>query len=138
MAPRYFTLAEANKTLPFVAKVVGDLVARVAEFRKLEQRRAELADRAADPAESERIEGRLFDLEGEIERIAAELTPIGCQLKDLDRGLLDFPARMGDDVINLCWLFGEKQIDWWHPLTTGFADRRPIAELPPETRGEGV
>src|SRR5262245_40736375 len=136
MAPRTFTLAEANKTLPFVAKVVGDLVARVAEFRKLEQRRSELADRAADASEAERVDGRLFDLEGEIERIAAELKPIGCQLKDLDRGLVDFPAKMGKDVINLCWVLGEARIDWWHPLTTGFADRRPIAELPPATRGE--
>ena len=135
MATRYFTLAEANKTLPFVAKVVGDLVKRMAEFRKLEKQKAALADRAPDQDESDRIDGRLFDLEGEIERIAAELAPIGCQLKDLDRGLIDFPARMGDEVINLCWLAGEKRIDWWHPLTTGFADRRPVAELPPATLG---
>ena len=136
MATRYFTLAEANKTLPFVAKVVGDLVTRVAEFRRLEARRAELADRAADAAESERIESRLFDLEGEIERIVAELAPIGCQLKDLDRGLVDFPARRGDEVVNLCWIAGEPRIDWWHPMTTGVAGRRPVSELPPATRGE--
>jgi hypothetical protein len=136
MATRYFTLAEANRTLPFVANVVGDLVTRVAEFRRLEARRAELADRAPDAAESERIESRLFDLEGEIERIVAELAPIGCQLKDLDRGLVDFPARRGDEVINLCWLAGEPRIDWWHPTTTGVAGRRPVSELPPATRGE--
>jgi hypothetical protein len=136
MPPRYFTLTQANKTLPFVAQVVGDLVRRVAEFRKLEARRAKLADRAPDPDETEELEKRLFDLEGEIERIGAELAPIGCQLKDLDRGLVDFLARNGDDVVCLCWLAGEPRIDWWHPLDTGVAGRRPVSELPPAVRGE--
>ena len=75
-------------------------------------------------------------LEGELERLAAELGPIGCELKDLDKGLIDFPARMGDEPIYLCWQAGEARIDFWHTLDGGFAGRRPIAELPAATRGE--
>jgi hypothetical protein len=133
-ARRIFTLAQARRTLPFVARVVGDLVGRVAEFRRLEARRAELG--AGRGPGGEEIERRLFDLEGEIERLTGELAPIGCELKDLDQGLLDFPARMGDREICLCWKAGEAGIDWWHPLETGFAGRRPVSELPDSTRGE--
>jgi len=145
MAPRYFTLVQANRTLPFVARVIGDLVLKTGELRRLEARRQELAQRRAPAragpdqvaqAELAAVEKSLFDLEGELERIAQELAPIGCQLKDLERGLVDFLARKGDEVICLCWLAGEPAIEWWHDLQAGFAGRRPVAELPAETRGE--
>ena len=133
MERRQFTLAQANRTLPFVARVVGDLVAKAAEYRRLEAQRRDLAAKGA-PADE--VEERLERLEGELEKVAQELGPIGCELKDLDRGLIDFPARNGDEPIYLCWKPGEERIDFWHTLDSGFAGRRPIAELPAKTRGE--
>ena len=135
MEPRHFTLAQANRTLPFVTRVVGDLVAKAAEYRRLDAQRRELAT-GAKTAEAEQVERRMERLQGELEKLAAELGPIGCELKDLDRGLIDFPARLGEESIYLCWKAGEARIDFWHTLDSGFAGRRPISELPAATRGE--
>ena len=135
MDPRHFTLAQANRTLPFVTRVVGDLVAKAAEYRRLDAQRRELAT-GAKTAEAEQVERRMERLQGELEKLAAKLGPIGCELKDLDRGLIDFPARLGEESIYLCWKAGEARIDFWHTLDSGFAGRRPIAELPAAVRGE--
>jgi hypothetical protein len=56
----------------------------------------------------------------------------GCVLKDLDVGLLDFPAIIDDEEVFLCWRLGEERIRFWHKQDEGFAGRRPLA---PEDRG---
>lgn len=58
----------------------------------------------------------------------SELDAIGVQVKDLDAGLLDFPCRLGDDVVLLCWKMGEQEIQHWHPVEGGFAARQPVDE----------
>ena len=84
----------------------------------------------------ETIERKLFDLEGALERHVQELTTIGCELKDPAKGLLDFLAVNGRQELYLCWMKGEASVEYWHPIETGFAGRRPVSELPPATRGE--
>ncbi|MSR45932.1 MAG: DUF2203 family protein [Planctomycetes bacterium] len=128
---RLWTVARANRSLALVAKIVDDIVARALELKRLGAAR-----RVARCEERETIERQIGDLEGEMERFAQELMQLGCELKDPLRGLLDFPARLGDKAIYLCWMKGEKEIAWWHPLETGIAGRRAIADLPPATRGE--
>lgn len=58
----------------------------------------------------------------------AEIDAIGVQVKDLDIGLLDFPCAMGDEVILLCWKYGEERIEFWHGMEEGFQGRKPIDE----------
>ena len=73
------------------------------------------------------------DIDAEVEAAAdgirqavEELTELGVQVKDLDTGLVDFPAlRHGEEVL-LCWQLGEDEIGWWHTLDGGFAGRRPL------------
>lgn len=50
-------------------------------------------------------------------------------LRDLDRGLVDFPSVNGDEEIYLCWEEGETEIGFWHDLETGFAGRRPLEDV---------
>jgi hypothetical protein len=52
----------------------------------------------------------------------------GCILRDLDRGLLDFPARLGGKKVFLCWLWGEDSINWWHEVDTGFSGRKRLEQ----------
>lgn len=52
-------------------------------------------------------------------------------VRDLERGLVDFPARHGGRTVLLCWLEGEEDLAWWHYPEDGFAGRRPLP-LPPE------
>ena len=128
---RLFTVARANRTLPLVARIVDDVVARVAELKTLSAAR-ELASRG----EREERARRLREVERELERHAEELSGVGCELKDPETGLIDFPAKNGDAAILLCWRKGEGAIEWWHPVETGFRGRRPVSELPKETLGE--
>jgi hypothetical protein len=57
-----------------------------------------------------------------LDRIAT----LGGVPKDLTLGLVDFPARRGGEVINLCWRYGERQIRYWHGLREGYAGRKPL------------
>ena len=56
----------------------------------------------------------------------AEVEAIGVQIKDLDIGLLDFPCVVDDQIVLLCWKFGEEKIEFWHGLEEGFRGRKPI------------
>jgi len=58
----------------------------------------------------------------------AEIDAIGVQVKDLETGLLDFPFRLDDQVVLLCWRMGEPAIEHWHTADTGFKDRQPVDE----------
>jgi hypothetical protein len=58
----------------------------------------------------------------------AEIDSIGVQVKDLDSGLLDFPCRLGEDIVLLCWKMGETEIRHWHTMESGFSSRQAIDE----------
>lgn len=58
----------------------------------------------------------------------AEINAIGVQVKDLDIGLLDFPCKVGEEIVLLCWKLGESSITHWHGMDEGFAGRKPIDE----------
>ena len=128
---RLFTVARANKALPLVARIVDDVVRKFGELRRLDAERKQ-----ARHEHLETIERKMFDLEGELERHVQELSTIGCELKDPAKGLLDFTAQNGRQLVYLCWMKGEPAVEWWHPIETGFAGRRPVSELPPKTLGE--
>ncbi len=71
------------------------------------------------------------EMEAHLQRVResiAEIDSIGAQVKDLDAGLLDFPCRLDDQVVLLCWRMGEPAIEHWHPADSGFKDRQPVDE----------
>jgi hypothetical protein len=57
-----------------------------------------------------------------------EIDSIGVQVKDLDKGLLDFPYQAGEQIVLLCWQLGEAKIDYWHTVEAGFQGRQPLDE----------
>lgn len=71
-------------------------------------------------------------MQGLIDQMAAgvaRIDALGLTLRDIERGLVDFPALVSGRQVWLCWKFGETAIGWWHDLDTGFDGRRPLAEL---------
>lgn len=64
----------------------------------------------------------------DIKDALAEIDAIGVQVKDLDIGLLDFPCVVDDDIVLLCWKYGEEKIQFWHGMEEGFRGRKPIDE----------
>lgn len=121
---RHYTVAEARELLPRLRNWLGEL-------RHLQQVVERGADRnAALFAEGrdlggERINGQLRDLT-RMRELIAEFEGLEIQIKDLGRGLLDFPALRGDREIFLCWQEGESDVTYWHELDTGFAGRQEV------------
>jgi hypothetical protein len=61
-----------------------------------------------------------------LRQAADEIEGLGCLLKDLDIGLVDFPCRLGEREVYLCWKLGEPSIRFWHDIEEGFAGRKPL------------
>lgn len=133
MFARIFTKEEADALLPELRRVL----------REMRQAREELKALQARLPEARGLERRALEEEarfllGSLEADARYLASLGVFLKDLDRGLVDFPGRVGGQVVFLCWQEGEPEVAHYHPLSGGFAERRPLAEeaptLPQEAR----
>ena len=130
---QYFTLEEANNTLPYVRPVVSDIVAVYRRWKDGVRRYEVMAASSrSDRGETdEQIELR-EEVEGFARQISAyleELSNVGCVLKGFDDGLVDFRSRLEGRDILLCWRLGEEDITHWHELDAGFAGRQ---ELVPE------
>ena len=131
---RLFSEEEANEALDVVAPLVERLVAARSRFVGEEQRLAQLRRKVAgnggglDPARLQEAQDALEEVANEIGLLVAELEEAGVQVKDLDRGLVDFPARHPEsgDLVLLCWHLGEDQVSFWHGLDEGFAGRKPL------------
>lgn len=117
MVKHSFTPAEANRTLPLVKRIVGDILAAGRKLRAL-------AERQGEPE----VRVRLAVLEAEIRELAAELERIGCSFKDwgFEKGLVDFPSVIGGTEVLLCWRSDEERLEWYHTPEAGFAGRTRI------------
>jgi hypothetical protein len=131
-----FTLAEARALLPRVRALAERMVERRRLLTAAQERRARaLAHISGNGGDYTPV--ALAGLAAEVEREATavaravrELTELGVQVKDLDAGLVDFPALRGDgERVLLCWRLGEDAIGWWHREEDGFGGRRPIADF---------
>ena len=130
-----FTLDEAQSLLP----VLESLLKRALEAKQAaEEVDAQLTGMARRiylaggmRVDVTKIANQRADLEKHLQLVGesiAEIDSIGVQVKDLDAGLLDFPCRMEDQVVLLCWRIGESTIEHWHTTDTGFKDRQPVDE----------
>lgn len=128
--PKLFTLAEAERTLPLVRRIVADLMAEYPRWRAAVGRFELLSGGArADWGET----GELVAARDEVTAAAArindylkELEAIGCVFKGFDAGLVDFYSLREDRPIFLCWKMGETRIEHWHELDAGFGGRQRI------------
>ncbi len=132
MPPKLFTVSEANDLLPTLAPLVERIVEARRDLRTSERlldafrTRATmeggvLPDRDLSDAKSDADR-----LQAEIQGLMGQVEGLGCIVKDLDQGLVDFlSVRQGAHVF-LCWRAGEPAVRFWHGLEDGFAGRRPI------------
>jgi hypothetical protein len=132
---RTFTLEEAHSLLP----VLESLLKRAIEGRRSAQAAEanlnEVAQRIyfaggmrVDTAEVARQRSEMDSQLKLVRESIAEIDAIGVQVKDLEAGLLDFPCRVDDEVVLLCWRMGESTIEHWHTMESGFQGRQPVDE----------
>jgi hypothetical protein len=129
---KYFTVEEANGTLPYVRRIIGDLMDEYAHWRDgIFKYEVLSADAKADEGESDEQVALRDDVETIAQRINTvieELTQVGCIFKGFDDGLVDFRSTLDGRDVYLCWKFGEPEIQFWHELDSGFASRQALAE----------
>ncbi|HEX8708918.1 MAG TPA: DUF2203 domain-containing protein [Pyrinomonadaceae bacterium] len=124
---KVFSIEEANALLPTVQRIL--LTIRSAHRRLIAYKEA--ARHAAEGAEQGgggMPEGsRYVSLLVDLLSSTAELDGLGVQLKDYERGLIDFPSLRDGRVVLLCWHLGEgDEIEWWHDVEAGFNGRQPL------------
>lgn len=132
---KYFSVEQANKTLPLVEKIVGDIVNQFQVVNDLDHRLNGVLQRdgkrRGDDPYTEELAHTKAELESEAERLRSfqeELEELGVELKGAD-GLCDFPALKDGREVCLCWRLGEPAVQYWHEAQAGFAGRQPIATL---------
>ena len=129
---RHFTPEEANAALDQVRPLVEQLVARRQEHTLALERQEELEGKirgnggGIPPAELAAATAEVDGVARSMARLVDEIASHGAQVKDLDTGLIDFPALRHGETVLLCWQLGEDEIAWWHGLEDGFAGRRPL------------
>ncbi|HZR44616.1 MAG TPA: DUF2203 domain-containing protein [Ktedonobacteraceae bacterium] len=127
----YFTREEAEALLPAITIVLHKIQERRGKIRVLEEELEALHVRST--GNGHHLYGRIVKLQKDLlEEVQAlrsavgELQAFGCELKDVDTGLIDFLSLRDGQEVYLCWRLGEERIAFWHPLHTGFAGRQPL------------
>jgi hypothetical protein len=123
MKRRYYTPAEADRSLPLVRAIARDVRETAVEMKKLWS--AAKSQKVADPARVH-LEERVRVAQERFGGLLEELQQLGVELKDPFQGLLDFRAERKGREVYLCWRLGEDRIAHWHELGAGFAGRKPI------------
>jgi hypothetical protein len=134
---KYFTVDEANRRLPLVRAIVGDIVRL---YHDIHDRRQRLARIRQLPGANRRDEDNLYSqelqqIEDEIDKditrlqeFVDELGELGIELKDPVVGLVDFLSRIDGRDAYLCWKLGEDEIAYWHELDAGYQGRQSLFE----------
>ena len=132
---KFFDIDAANRALEEVAPLLATLADQRAELIRLRDRT--LAAHASatgggpdlEPEEAHRIRLRMQGIVDQMAAAVAQIDALGITLRDIERGLIDFPALAGGRQVWLCWQLGEDAVEYWHELETGFGSRRPLIEL---------
>jgi len=122
-----FKLSEANRALPLVSRIVGDIVRMHDQVTQLQS--ALTAAKQKDQSERQRELDQAIEL---LQNYVDELHEVGCELKDYQTGLVDFLGRHRGHDVCLCWKLGEERILYWHEIQSGFAGRQAVTILEEE------
>jgi hypothetical protein len=129
---RHFTPDEANELLPTIRALAESMVERRRAHLDALERQEQLETRirgnggGIPPAELAEAAAVVDREARELARIVDEIGEHGVQVKDVDEGLVDFPALRRGETVLLCWKVGEEEIGYWHTVDDGFAGRRPL------------
>ena len=130
-----FTLDEAQSLLPVLESLLKRAIEGKQSAEEAESGLSELA-RRINLSGGMKVDVSIaaktrMEMEAHLQRVResiAEIDSIGVQVKDLEAGLLDFPCRLDDQVVLLCWRMGEPSIEHWHTMEEGFQGRQPLDE----------
>jgi hypothetical protein len=130
---RLFSVEEANEALSAVRPLAERLVVLASSLRARQADSASLAAKVAGNGGAaahilalREAEQQVAEHAHEVAEVIAELDALGVQVKDIEVGLVDFPADRGGETVLLCWKVGEEAVGYWHGLEEGYAGRKPL------------
>ncbi len=138
MSQRLFTADEVNRLIPRLTELMETAMERHRQALSLQERlredRARVAASGGERLDARDWKARAERLDGlgiEVRQILQEILDLGGVTKDVEIGLVDFPGRAPgggpDQVVNLCWKYGEDAVEFWHGMNEGYAQRKPLA-----------
>ncbi|MCS5667491.1 MAG: DUF2203 domain-containing protein, partial [Dehalococcoidia bacterium] len=118
-----FTLDEANALIPWLAETFRNLELLRQEYAAIQQLLADLEE-STDGADGFKVSAEQLtrQIKEEVEAILDQ----GIIVRDVSRGLVDFPSQRDGREVYLCWIGGEARIHYWHEIDRGFSDRMPL------------
>ena len=122
---KHYTLEEARALLPQIREWLNEVGAMREKLERQEQKVAALMEPGVDVGGP--LVNRWVELMAQIKEVLMEFHRREIQIKDLDRGLIDFPSLMGGREVFLCWEQGEEDIEFWHDLDAGYAGREKLS-----------
>jgi hypothetical protein len=124
---KIFTIEEANALLPTVQRLLSKIQRthkQLSRYRGAAKEASEAAERGGGGVPDGPMYARILI---KLTQYLNELEALGVQLKDLERGLVDFPYLREGRVVLLCWQVGDgDELEWWHDVDAGFAGRTPL------------
>ena len=131
--PKRFSLAEAQALIPMLDRLLREAIALKADYEEAERQVQSFSEHvmmmggvAVDRARVLELRKRREAQAAALRRSIEQILESGCQIKDLDIGLIDFPTLFRGDEVYLCWKLGESAIQFWHGLDEGFRGRKEI------------
>lgn len=129
--PRFYTVEEANSLIPELTRLLRGMQAEERQLAMLRERTSSVAEKTRgnghhNPDEDVALSQAVKNVEEALRLAVSKLAEWEIEVKDLQRGLVDFPARREGRTVLLCWQLGEPEVAFWHETTTGFAGREPI------------
>jgi hypothetical protein len=129
---KLFSEEEANELIPRLEILMRQLQMQATSMRaRIEE--LSVDDPSILHSAMSEIVGRYPELRSfatNMAEAAEQIESFGCILKDIDLGLIDFPYDAGDDIVFLCWQFGESRVVAWHSVDSGFSERQPLPGAP--------
>lgn len=132
MPPKIFTLEEANQLIPQLRVILAEIMEKrdriILKQKEVAAIRNTINSNGHNPkalglVEKEQVlKGLITELNEDVQKVH----DLGCELKDINLGLVDFLSLREGRQVYLCWKFGEDEISFWHELNAGFAGRQPL------------
>ncbi len=126
--PRYFTFEEANSALAVIRPLMDEIELIRQEILAQQPETWNAIQRAAGNGGSPAL-SRLVKTFDRVDELLHRIQAMGVLVKDINTGLLDFPALRHGREVYLCWRRGEDEIAYWHEIEAGFAGRQPIEDF---------
>ena len=121
-----FTLDEANSLIPWLVETFRKLELLRQEYTAIQERFADLERASGNLADGDKLKVSAEHLARQIEEGVEEILDKGILIRDVSRGLVDFPSHRNGREVYLCWIGGEERINYWHETDRGFSHREPL------------